>query len=128
MVMLKIHSKKLDTVAVLSLQGQIVNGEAERLRDAVQSLSILSGISAVKLDLARVTTVDAGGLGMMLSLREQAESRGMRFELMNVTKQISKVFEITRLDSVFKITSAVEFFPAVSRTRRVPAAPFASCA
>ena len=124
--MLKVHAKNLGTVAVLCLQGQIVNGETEALRKTVHSVS---GVSAVILDFARVTTVDAGGLGVMLELRELAESKGIRFELMNVTKQISKVLEVTRLDSVFQITSGVEFFPAVSRSsRRTSVAAFASCA
>jgi anti-anti-sigma factor len=123
--MLKVHAKKLGTVAVLCLQGQIVNGETEILRNAVHSLS---EVSAVILDMARVTTVDAGGLGVMLALREQAESRGIRFELMNITKQIGRVLEITRLDTVFQITSGVEFFPAVSRSRRAPFGSLASCA
>src|SRR6266545_6411147 len=123
--MLKVQAKKLGTVAVLCLQGQIVNGETEILRNAVNSQS---DVSAVILDLAQVTTVDAGGLGVMLALREQAESKGICFELMNVTKQISRVLEITRLDSVFQITSGVEFSPSVSCSRRVPVAGLASCA
>lgn len=123
--MLNIHAKKLGTIAVLSIQGQIVNGETEILRDAVQCLS---EVSAIKLDLARVTTVDAGGLGVMLALREQVESKGIRFELMNVNKRIRTVLELTRLDSVFQITAGVEFFPAVSRDRQSSRAPFASCA
>ena len=123
--MLNVHTKNLGTVAVLCLQGQLVNGETEILRDAVQSLS---EVGAVKLDLARVTTVDAGGLGVMLALREQVESKGIRFELMNVTKQISRVLEITRLDSVFRITTGVEVFPTVSRSRRGSVAALASCA
>ena len=122
--MLKVHAKNLGNVAVLSLQGQIVIGETEVLRTAVQSLP---AVSAVKLDLARVATIDAGGLGAMLELREQAESKGVRFELMNVTKQISRVFEITRLDTVFRITSGVKFFPGVARSERVRPA-LASCA
>ena len=123
--MLKVHAKNLGTVTVLCLQGQIVNGETETLRKAVHSVS---GVSAVILDLARVTTVDAGGLGVMLELREQAESKGIRFALMNVTKLVSRVLEVTRLDSVFQITSGVEFFPAVSRSRRASVTPLASCA
>jgi anti-anti-sigma factor len=123
--MLQVQSRKLGTVAVLGLQGQIVNGEIETLRSAVQCVS---EVSAVKLDLAQVTTVDAGGLGVMLELREQAESNGVRFELMNVSKQIRRVFEITRLDTVFRMTSAVEFFPAVTRSRRASVTPLASCA
>ena len=123
--MLKVHTKNLGTVAVLQLQGQIVSGETEILRNAMNSLS---EVSAVKLDLARITTVDASGLGVMLALREQLESKGIRFELMNVNKRIGMVLELTHLDSVFQITSGVEFFPAVSRGRRAPAAALASCA
>lgn len=125
--MLKIQSKNLGTVAVLSLQGQIVNGETEILREAVQAMAAESGVSAVRLDLARVNTVDAGGLGVMLALREQAELKGIRFELTNLTKQIVSVFEITRLNSVFRITSAVEFL-TVSPRRPAAAARFASYA
>jgi len=67
-------------------------------------------------------------LGVMLELREQAESKGIRFELMNLTKQISRVLEVTRLDSVFEVTSGVEFFPAVSRRRPASVMKLASCA
>jgi anti-anti-sigma factor len=123
--MLKVHAKNLGTVAVLCLQGRIVKGETEILRNALHSLS---EVSTVILDLARVTTVDARGLGVMLELREQAESRGIRFELMNVTKLVGRVLEVTRLDSVFQITAGVEFFPAVSHSRRASLAALASCA
>jgi anti-sigma B factor antagonist len=113
--MLKVQAKNFGTVAVLCLQGQIVNGETEILLTAVHSLS---EVSAIKLDLAQVSTVDAGGLGAMLALREQLQAKGIRFELMNVNKQVSMVLELTRLDSVFQITSGVEHFPAVSHCRR----------
>ena len=127
--MLKVHAKNLGSVAVLCVQGRIVNGEAEILRNALRSVS---EVNAVILDLARVTTVDAHGLGVMLELREQAESKGIRFELMNVTKLVSRGLEVTRLDSVFQITTGVEFFPAASHSRRAAlaahGAALASCA
>jgi len=123
--MLNVHAKNLGNVAVLSLQGQVVNGETEILRNAVQAVS---GVSTLKLDLARVTTIDAGGLGAMLKLREQAESRGIRFELMNLSKQVLRVFEITRLNCVFRITAGVGLFPAASLGRRPSALALRSCA
>ena len=123
--MLKVHVKNLETISILCLQGQIVNGETEILRNAVLSLS---ESSAVILDLGRVATVDAHGLGVMLELREQVLAKGIRFKLMNVSKSMSKVLEITRLDSVFEISSGVEFFPPVSRDRRAAFAPLRSCA
>jgi anti-anti-sigma factor len=123
--MLKVHTKNLGDVAVLCLQGRIVNGETETLRNALHSVS---GVGAVIFDLGRVTTVDARGLGVMLELRAQAEAKGLRFELMNVTKLVSRMLEVTRLDSVFHITAGVEFFPAASRSRRSSSSALASCA
>jgi len=127
--MLNVQAKNFGTVAILCLQGQIVNGETEILRNAVYSLS---EVSAVILDFARVTTVDAHGLGVMLALREQVEAQRIRFELMNVNQRISMVLKMTRLDAVFQIISPVERLPAFSRSRRAPmavhGARFASCA
>jgi anti-anti-sigma factor len=80
------------------------------------------------LDLSRVSIVDARGLGAMLELREQAQSKGISFKLMNVGKLVGRVLEVTRLDSVFEVTSGVEFFPAVSRRTPVSVARLASCA
>lgn len=118
--MLKIHAKNLGKVTILALQGGIVTGETEILRRIVESLSQRN---AVILDLARVSRIDAHGLGVMLELRQQTVAKGIRFELMNVSKPLSMVLEMTRLDSVFPITSGVEFFPAVSRGRRVSRLP-----
>ncbi len=123
--MLKVHARKLGNVAFICMQGQIVNGETEILRDAVHSQS---DVIAVVLDLARVSTVDAGGLGVMLELREQVQAKGISFKLMNVSKVVARVLEITRLDSVFEVTSRVESFPAVSRRQSASAMELASCA
>ena len=123
--MLEVQAKKLETVAILCLQGQVVIGETEILRNAVRSTS---NVSAIILDLTGVTAVDAGGLGVMLELRALAESRGIRFELMNVNKWVARVLEIVRLDTVFRITSSVQFFPSVSRNRSTSVGTLASCA
>ncbi len=123
--MLKVHSRNLGNVAFLCMQGQIVNGETDVLRNAVRSQS---DVSTVVLDLARVTTVDARGLGVMLELREQVQAKGIGFKLMNVSKLVGSILEVTRLDSVFEITSGVEFFPAVSRRQSASVMKWASCA
>ena len=131
--MLKIHARNLGNVAFLCMQGQIVNGETDALRKAVRFHSDAhsdahSDISTVVLDMAQVSTVDAGGLGVMLELRQLVQSKGIGFKLMNVNKLVGRVLEVTRLDSVFEVTSGVEFFPAVSRRRSGSAMKWASCA
>ena len=102
--MLKVHAKKLHAIEVLSLEGQIVNGETEILRGAVQ---LTSDISDIVLDLSNVMTVDAHGLGVLLQLREQTLARGIHIELINVSRPLYRIFEITRLNTVFKINTEV---------------------
>ena len=102
--MLKVQTRNSGNVAVLCVQGRIVRGETEVLRNAVLAQR---NVSVVLLDLARVRTIDAGGLGVLLELRQHTESRGIEFRLKNVTKLVRQVLEITRLDEVFRIRTAV---------------------
>jgi anti-sigma B factor antagonist len=117
--MLKTNTKKLGAWTVLCLEGQIITGDTDTLRAALQSVSETSDIV---LDLSNVTVVDAHGLGVLLQLRERAVSRGVHFELMNVSKPLSRILEITRLDTVFDINPRVGFFPARAHAQRVPVA------
>ena len=117
--MLKVHAKKSDAVRVLGLEGQLINGETEILRSAVQSAS---DASRIILNFSNVTVVDAHGLGVLLELREQTLTKGAHFELINVSKPLYRIFEITRLNTVFNISSRVQFFPEVTHSQRVPVA------
>ena len=103
--MLKVFSRNLGDAAVLSLQGRLISGETRSLREAVSSQL---KVSAIVLDLSRVTAIDARGLGVMLELQRQTALDGIRFKLMNVNKFTSRVLEVTRLDSVFEIIPKAE--------------------
>ena len=117
--MLKVHTKKLGAVEVLCLEGQIVTGNTEMLRGTVQAVPETSDII---LDLANVSVVDAHGLGVLLQLREQTVAKGAHFELMNVSQPLYRIFEITRLNTVFAINSSTAFFPRFEYAQRVLAA------
>ena len=117
--MLKVHAKKLNAVEVLCLEGQIINGDTEVLRSAVQSAS---GAGEIVLDLRNVSVVDAHGLGVLLQLREDALAKGIHFELINVRKSLYRLFEITRLNTVFEISSEVQFLPEITYSQRLPVA------
>src|SRR5215510_4547211 len=112
--MLTVNIKNLGVVSILCLQGRIVRGEMEALRKAVEAQT---AVSAVILDLTRVNLIDAGGLGLLLELHEYTQSKGTDFKLMNLQKLVRKLFEITRLNSVFAVTSTAEvsFHPGPAR-------------
>jgi anti-sigma B factor antagonist len=119
--MLKVHAKRLDAVEVFSLEGQIINGDTEVLRNVVQ-LADQHATREIILDLSNVSIVDAHGLGVLLQLREQTIARGIHLELRNPSQPLFRVFEITRLNTVFDIDSAVEFSPEFAYVQRMPVA------
>lgn len=102
---MKVHIQKLGSVTILHIRGTIVIGETDVLRNAVASQG---DASVVVLDVARVTRIDAGGLGVLLKLREQARNQGIEFRIMNVTRLVQQVLEITKLNTVFEVTSQRE--------------------
>jgi anti-anti-sigma factor len=118
--MLNVQRKNIGNVSLLNLDGNVVVGQTDPLRDAVQTLP---STDSVVLDLSHVSLMDAHGLGMLLQLRAEAQAKDMRFELMNVSSQLRELFRITRLDTVFQIRPGYEFFllPAPARRPRVAA-------
>jgi anti-sigma B factor antagonist len=101
--MLNVAIERVGDVSVLRLRGRILSGAPTKsLREVVFAQG---SASAVILDLAKVVLIDAGGLGALLELRVWAQSKGIEFKLMNVTRRVQEVLAITRLDSVFEISS-----------------------
>ena len=101
--MLNATAQKLGDSTVLRCQGRIVIGDAYAiLRNAVFRQT---HARTLILDLAQVDRIDAGGLGVLLSLRAWAHSHAIRFPLMNAMNQVEHVLELTKLDRVFEFCS-----------------------
>lgn len=113
-IMLRVAIYKPGDVAILRLRGRLVNRETHILRKIVLSLS---DASMIVLDFARVKGIDAHGLGVLLDLRQQLQSKGIEFRLMNVTKLVRQVLELTKLDTVFQLTTETEMAAVASPNR-----------
>ena len=111
--MLKITVQKLGDIHVLRCHGRIVAGDAGSiLRNALLSQR---HIRMLVIDLAQVERIDAAGLGVLLGLRESARSSAITFKLMNATKRVEEILELTHLQSVFEFCSVREFFCLLHR-------------
>jgi anti-sigma B factor antagonist len=126
--MLKMQVEKLGNVTVLHLQGRIVNDVATRtLR---QTVLAEANASVMVLDFDEVELIDASGLGTLVELRKWAQSKGVEFRLINVNGLVEQVLEITRLNTVFEISSRAGKRPADDRpstiVRKTPAMGFES--
>ena len=99
--MLKVRVENLGQIAILHFREYIVIGsEIEVLRKSVSSQT---DAGAVVLDLKRVSRIDARGLGLLLELREQLQSRSIDFHLMDVSSLVEQILKMTCLDAVFEI-------------------------
>ena len=104
--MLRITVDRLGQATVLQCRGRIVVGDGcESLRQAV----LHTRSKMLVLDLACVDVIDAGGLGILLELRQWATSRGVKIKLINVTEQINRVLQLTGLDRVFEFCTVVDW-------------------
>ena len=100
---LYINIEQTADVAVLQCAGRMVRSQAlSLLKDAVTSLSRLR---VVVLDLSEVEMLDAGGLGMLVSLHNWACVNGIQLKLVKPSKLVRQMLELTRLTSVFHISS-----------------------
>lgn len=106
--MLNATVQKLGDATILHFKGRIVTGDAcSILRNAVLGQA---HTGMLVLDLAQVDGIDAGGLGVLLGLREWARSNAIMFKLMNVMNKVEQVFELTGVDRVFEFCCVRDCF------------------
>jgi anti-anti-sigma factor len=109
--MLKATAYKFRDITIVRCQGRIVVGECFGiLRDAALAHN---SAGTLVLDLAHVDCIDAGGLGVLLGLREWAHANATRFKLMNAVNNVDRVIKLTRLDRVFEFWSVRDMFRLV---------------
>ena len=100
---LKIASREVDGVAVLDLSGRITLGEGSvQLRDAVRGL-IGKGKKHILLNLGEVNYIDSSGLGELVSAFTSAKNQQAEVKLLNLTKKVHDLLQLTKLVTVFDI-------------------------
>ena len=93
--MLRVTIQKLGDLAILHCQGRIVRGQ----ETSVLCAAVRQNGRNVLLDLRKVDGIDAGGLGVLVSLR----AAGFRLKLMEPTAHVRRILSLTKLDSIFEI-------------------------
>ena len=93
--MLKVTVEDLNEVVVLHCAGRIVRGDETALLCAA---SRQHGRTVV-VDLAQVDTIDAAGIGLLVSL----QAAGIYLRLMNPNRNVREMLRLTHLDSVFEV-------------------------
>jgi anti-sigma B factor antagonist len=102
-VALSISTLQLDGVTILDLSGKITLGEGSvQLRDAIRDL-IGKGVKSILLSLGNVSYIDSSGLGELVSAFTTAKNQNADVKLLNLTKKVKDVLQVTKLYTVFDI-------------------------
>src|SRR5438445_10270462 len=105
-------------VTIVDLTGRIVLGEGSAgLRDLLRDL-VREGIKKILLNLRNVDYIDSSGLGELVSAFTSMRSQGGEVKLLNLTKRVRALLQMTKLLTVFDITddeatSVKSFSPAI---------------
>ena len=100
---LTIASRDVNGVAVLDLSGRITLGEGSvQLRDAVRGL-IARGSKNILLNMGEVSYIDSSGLGELVSAFTTAKNQQAEVKLLNLTKKVHDLLQLTKLYTVFDI-------------------------
>jgi len=102
-VALTIASREVAGVNILDLSGRITLGEGSvQLRDAVRGL-IGQGKKKILLNLGDVNYIDSSGLGELVSAFTTAKNQQADVKLLNLTKKVHDLLQLTKLYTVFDI-------------------------
>ena len=111
---MKTSTRQVDGVTIVDCSGRITLGEGSViLRDAVRDL-LAKGQKKLLLNLGEVTYIDSSGIGELVSAFTTVRNQGGELKLLNLTKKVHDLLQITKLYTVFDVkeeeTSAIKAF------------------
>ncbi len=98
-----VSTRQVDGVTILDLSGRITLGEGSvQLRDTVREL-LAKGSKNILLNLGDITYIDSSGIGELVSAFTTVRNQGGELKLLNLTKKVHDLLQITKLYTVFDI-------------------------
>ena len=111
---LKTNIRQVDGVNIVDCSGRITLGEGSIvLRDIVKDM-LSKGQKKILLNLGDVNYIDSSGIGELVSAYTTVKNQGGELKLLNLTKKVHDLLQITKLYTVFDVkddeTSAIKAF------------------
>src|SRR5579871_2310887 len=100
---LKTSTRQVDGVTILDMSGRITLGEGSVvLRDTIRDM-VAQGNKKLLLNLGDVTYIDSSGIGELVSAFTAVRKEGGELKLLNLTKKVHDLLQITKLYTVFDV-------------------------
>jgi anti-sigma B factor antagonist len=100
---MKFATRHVGGITVLDLSGKITLGEGSvTIRDAVRDV-LATGSNQILLNLGDVNYIDSSGIGELVSGLTAVKNAGGSLKLLQLTKKVQDLLQITKLYTVFDI-------------------------
>lgn len=100
---MKIETRTVGDVHVLDCSGKITLGEGTMaIRNTVREV-LKNGGKKIILNLSDVNYIDSSGIGELVSTFTTVTNQGGQLKLLNLTKKIQELLQITKLLTVFSV-------------------------
>ncbi len=100
---MKSTTRQVNGVTIVDCSGRITLGEGSVvLRDAVREL-LAKGDKKILLNLGDVNYIDSSGIGELVSAYTTVKNQGGELKLLNLTKKVHDLLQITKLYTVFDV-------------------------
>ncbi|UCH97494.1 MAG: STAS domain-containing protein, partial [Candidatus Aminicenantes bacterium] len=87
---------------IVSLSGTIDIPSAENLKHSLHEL-LRDDLKEVAINFDEVDSIGSSGIGALLLTHKEYTSRGIKFTILNLNKEIAALFKIIKLDKLFNI-------------------------
>jgi anti-sigma B factor antagonist len=102
-VSVKLTTRQVGDVTVVDAAGRITLGDgASAFRDTIRELAN-SSKKKLLLNLAEVSYIDSSGIGELVSGFTTVTNQGGQVKLLNLTKRVQDLLQITKLYTVFEV-------------------------
>jgi len=102
-VSVKLNTRQIGDVSVVDVAGRITLGEgSSALRDSVREM-VSKGQKKILLNLGEVSYIDSSGIGELVSAFTTVTNGGGQLKLLNLTKRVKDLLQITKLYTVFDV-------------------------
>ena len=99
----KLNTRQVGDVTVVDVAGRITLGEgSSAMRDALRDL-VTKNQKKVLLNLGDVSYIDSSGIGELVSGFTTVTNSGGQLKLLNLTKRVKYLLQITKLYTVFDV-------------------------
>ncbi len=92
---------------ILPLEGEIDLHVSQEVAESLRTMTAKKPKEVV-IDLTKVTYIDSSGLAVLIEGMQHVEEYSGRFALVGLHENVRSIFEIARLDQVFRIYADVD--------------------